>query len=259
VSSPNKDRSAILNKVGEYLAIKPWCTPQQAVASVCDAIRYTWGFPVGDYSGGVAEVIEKTKDEGYLLDRLANFWPRPDFKGITSVWRTPEGQFFEQQFHIAESCHARDFTFQMYDRFRQPGVSTEERQEIRALIREIMAAVPVPPGAEGILPHPLPPPGADEALPAPPPLTCPAAQVSWYAVTELRGGQFRAVARRTVAAGGEHDEAFARDSRTGQMRWRPTSVIYSAERGDLAHWFTIIDEGTASLITGHLRVSYGTG
>jgi hypothetical protein len=83
--------------------------------------------------------------------------------------------------------------------------------------------------------------------------------VSWYAVTELRGDQFRAVARRTVAAGGEHDEAFARDSRTGQMRWRPTSVIYSAERGDLAHWFTAIDERTASLITGHLGVRYGTG
>ena len=62
-----------------------------------------------------------------------------------------------------------------------------------------------------------------------------------------------------VAAGGEHDEAFARDSRTGQMRWRPTSVIYSAERGDLAHWFTAIDERTASLITGHLGVRYGTG
>ena len=36
-------------------------------------------------------------------------------------------------------------------------------------------------------------------------------------------------------------------------------MIYSAERGDLAHWFAAIDEDTATLITGQLDAAYGTG
>lgn len=258
MSSPNKERSALLDKVAEYLAVKPWLTPEEAVASVCDAIRYTWVFPASSYADGVREVVGKVRDQGNMLDRLANYWPRADFKGITSVWRSPHGQLFEQQFHVAESLHARDLTFQMYDRLRQPGTCPEERQEIRVLVREVMSYVPVPPGATGVLPHPPYPPGAEWALPRPSPLASPSPQVTWYAVTELLNDQLRAVLRRTVTPAGEYDEAFARDGRTGELRWQPTSMIYSAERGDLAHWFTLIGEDTAAVITEHLRARYGT-
>ena len=259
MSSPNKDRDALLAKVAEYLAVKPWCSAEHAVASICDAIRYTWCIPIDVYAEGAAEVIEKTRQQDYPLIRLANFWTRADFKGITAVWYAPQDQLFEQQFHIAESIHARDFTFPMYDRFRDPRTSPEERQEIRALVREVYAAVPVPPGATDVRPGPFYPPGAEDALREATPLTSAVPQVTWYAVTELFGVHPHAVLRRTVAANGERDEAFARDSRTGRMRWQPTTMIYSAERGDLAHWFAAIDEDTATLITGHLDAAYGTG
>lgn len=254
MTSPLKDPDAFKAKVYEYLEVKPWRTPEQAVATICDGIRYTWGFPIADYTAGIAEIVAKTRQNGYCLERLANFWLSPDFTGVTSVWRTPEGQLFEQQFHIAESLHARDFTFQMYERMRHPQACDQERAEIRALVREVIAAVPVPPGAVGI-------PAQAVRLPAPTPTTSAVTQVSRYVITDLPAEpgdlSSRGLVRRTVSEAGEHDEAFCRDERAGEMRWKPTSLLYSAERGDLAHQFTAVDEATAADIAGQLTQAYG--
>jgi hypothetical protein len=113
VTSPQKDRDVLIAKVTEYLIVKPWLTPDEAVATVCDAIRYSWVIPAGEYTAGVHELIQQIRDQDFRLERLASFWGGPDFKGTTSVWRSADGQLFEQQFHVAESRHARDFTFRM--------------------------------------------------------------------------------------------------------------------------------------------------
>jgi hypothetical protein len=226
VTSPLKDRHALIAKVTEYLIVKPWLT-----------------------AAGVYELIQNMRDQDFSLERLANFWGRPDFKGITSVWRSADGKLFEQQFHVAESRHARDFTFGMYDRMRQAETRPEERAEIRALIRDVMAAVPVPPGAAGIPPFP---PSAAPARPeTPPPVG-----VAWHAATDLLAAgdhSPRAILRRTITENGELDEALGRDDRVGQMRWLPTSLLYSAERGDLAHWFSLVSQADAATFTQDLR------
>ncbi len=246
MTSPLKDPGAFKAKACEYMEAKPWLTPQRAVATICDGIRYTWGFPMADYTPGISEIVAKTQENGHHLERLANFWLSPDFKGVTSVWRTTEGQLFEQQFHIAESLHARDFTFQMYERMRHPHAYDQERAEIRALVREVMAAVPIPPGALGI-------PAQAVSLPAPTPIALP--QIMRYVFTDLTDMSSRGLVRRTVTDMGEHDEAFCR--RLDGMRWQPTSLLYSAERGDLAHRFTAVDEATAGDITARLTRAYG--
>ena len=247
MSSPLKDHDALIAKVTEYLIVKPWLTPDEAVATVCDAIRYSWVIPASEYTDGVHGLVQQMHDQDFRLERLANFWGSPDFKGVTSVWRSADGKLFEQQFHVAESSHARDFTFQMYDRMRQPGTSAGERGQIRALLRDVMAAVPVPPGAIGISPFP---PSSGGILSGPP-----AVGVSWYAATDLLAGpadRSRAVLRRTVTNRGEHDQAFGKNGRSGEMRWAPTSLLYSAERGDLAHWFSAVSEDDAATVIDHL-------
>lgn len=264
MTSPLKDRDALIAKVTEYRAVKPWLTPGEAVAGVCDAIRYGWVIPAGEYTAGVHELIQKLRDQSFRLERLANFWGGPDFKGITSVWRSADGKLFEQQFHIPESRHARDFTFRMYDRMRQPGTSPGYRTEIRALIREVMAAVPVPPGAAAMAPFP---PGSGPMLPEPdfqpgsrPTAALPTPHVRWYAATDLLAGPAdrspRAILRRTVTGYGEHDEAFGRYG-PGRLRWGPTSLLYSAERGDLAHWFSAVSEDDAATIAEQIRRTCG--
>jgi hypothetical protein len=146
----------------------------------------------------------------------------------------------------------------MYDRMRQPGTSPGYRTEIRALIREVMAAVPVPPGATAIALFPA---GSGPMLPGPerqpesqPTVTPP--NVRWYAATDLLTGPVdrphRAILRRTVTASGEHDEAFGHYG-PGPLRWGPTGLLYSAERGDLAHWFSAVSEDDAAAIAEQLR------
>ena len=268
MTSPLKDRDTLITKVTEYLAVKPWLLPDQAVAAVCDAIRYSWVIPAGEYAAGVHELVQRLRDQDFRLERLANFWAAPDFKGITSVWRSADGKLFEQQFHNPESRHARDLTFRMYDRMRQPGISPGYRTKIRALIREVMEAIPVPPGAAVIAPFP---PGSGPVLPEPegqperhpesqPAATPPTPNVRWYAATDLltgpAGRSHRAILRRTVTESGENDEAFGQYE-PGQMRWGPTSLLYSAERGDLAHWFSAVSEGDAATIADQLRRTCG--
>jgi hypothetical protein len=141
---------------------------------------------------------------------------------------------------------------------RQPGTSPGYRTEIRALIREVMAAVPVPPGANAI---PGFPPGSGSAAPEPEPAAAPAtANVRWYAATDLLAGPGDrppcAILRRTVTEDGERDEAFGQYG-PGQIRWGPTSLLYSAERGDLAHWFGAVSEDDAATIIEQLRRTCG--
>ena len=59
--------------------------------------------------------------------------------------------------------------------------------------------------------------------------------------------------RRIISADGERDQAFCRDNRTGEFGWNTTSLLYSAERGDLAHQFTPISEDEAAQIAARLR------
>jgi hypothetical protein len=148
----------------------------------------------------------------------------------------------------------------MYDRMRQAGTSPGYRTEIRALIREVMAAVPVPPGAAAIAPFPPgsgPMPPEPEFRPEPEPTaTPPTPNVRWYAATGLLAGPAdrapRAILRRTVTEYGEHDEAFGQYD-PGPLRWGPTPFLYSAERGDLAHWFSAVSEDGAAVIKEQVR------
>ncbi len=68
----------------------------------------------------------------------------------------------------------------------------------------------------------------------------------------------RAILRRTVDEYGEHDEAFGRYG-PGPLRWGRTSVLYSAERGDLAHWFSEVSEDDAAVIREQVRRTAESG
>ncbi len=298
-----KDEDSFKGKVARYLEAKPGQSVEQVIATICDAIRYTWVFPQDAYAPGVPHTVESMTSRGYALDRLRNFWGSPEFRGISSVWRMQDdSRLFEQQYHIEESLHARELTFRGYERQRDSRTSPEEKKELRAFVREVMAAVPIPPGALGIPDYPpardvpgtgsggpgttdvpagvprladLPGmPGVAETAAAIPGLTLISVEhpplyprggtgdmVTHYAIVDdFSSRQHPAgVVRRTVSPQGEQDEAFCRDNFSGELGWKATSLLYSAERGDLAHEFPEISQDEADQIVEQIRATLGAG
>ncbi|HEY1622823.1 MAG TPA: hypothetical protein VGG16_03415 [Streptosporangiaceae bacterium] len=62
------------------------------------------------------------------------------------------------------------------------------------------------------------------------------------------------VVRRVKSDGGQRDEAFGRD-----LAWSHTSLLYSAERGNLDNQFVEIGEEEADRIVARIRASVAGG
>jgi hypothetical protein len=62
------------------------------------------------------------------------------------------------------------------------------------------------------------------------------------------------VIRRVKHSGGQRDEVLARD-----LTWKPSSLLYSAERGDLTNDMIPISEEEAERIVSRIRAAVGGG
>lgn len=78
-------------------------------------------------------------------------------------------------------------------------------------------------------------------------------KVTFYAIIDELSSRARpaGVLRRVYfEAGGRRDEAFSRD-----LVWKPTTLLVSAERGDLKNEFVEISEDEANQIVDRIRAA----
>jgi hypothetical protein len=77
-------------------------------------------------------------------------------------------------------------------------------------------------------------------------------QITYYAIVDDLSSRENpaGVLRRIVHDGGQRDEAFGRD-----LRWSHTSLLYSAERGNLDNKFFEISEEEAERIVARIRAT----
>lgn len=150
-----KGQDRIMEKVATALEEQPNLTPKEALASVKDAIRYTFQYTEENYTAGVHADVDRLKAEGFELVELRNSWPCEEYKGINSRWQVRDsGQLFEVQFHTQISFEAKQLTHPAYERIRNPTTTDAEVRELRTFQRRVNAEVPHPPGAVGIPEHP---------------------------------------------------------------------------------------------------------
>jgi hypothetical protein len=243
-----KERDRIKDKVAESLAVKGR-TVAEAMKLIPDAIRYAFQYHEADYSRHLRGDITLTQQHGSELVRLRNFWRGDQYKGISSLWRHCDtGQLFELQFHTEASFHAMTFTAQFpYARLRSPQTCAQEELELEAFQREVYASVPVPPGADDISGYPdrddweIP---GRRAIPGP--------DVMYYAIVDDLSSRDRpaGVLRRSYRDGGRRDEAFTRD-----LAWHRSSLLISAERGDLENELVRIAAEEASRLVDRIAQS----
>jgi hypothetical protein len=130
-------------------------SPEEAVSSVSDAIRYTFQYREDRYTQGVWADLGRLKDQGFELDKLKNSWSGEQYKGINSQWIEPDtGQRFEVQFHTRISFEAKQLTHGAYERLRTQQADEFEKMVLKAFQQRISAEIPVPPGAADIPDYP---------------------------------------------------------------------------------------------------------
>lgn len=188
--------------------------PDLALAAVTDAVRYTLVYPDTGYGAGVQADSERLAALGCdLIDRKAGPQARAR-TGVTTVWRAPVAlTLFEVQFHSPVSYSARERSFPLYARLREPQASDLERAELVATHRAIYSA-----GEGAPLPVRLARARSERE------------RVTYYAIRDARATAERpaGLARRIEHHLGQRDEAFGYD-----QTWRHTFLLYAAERGGL--------------------------
>jgi hypothetical protein len=133
-------------------------TVEQAISLVPDAIRYTFQYREARYTQSVWMDIGRLNDQGFLLQKLRNYWSDEKYSGINSQWRDPDSdQLFEVQFHTRISFEAKQLTHHAYERLRAPQPNKPDKFEqmvLEAFEKKVTADVPVPPGATDIPDYP---------------------------------------------------------------------------------------------------------
>ncbi len=133
-------------------------TAEQAVFLIPDTIRYTFQYQEDRYTQGVWMDIGRLNDQGFVLQKLRNYWSDEKYNGINSQWIDPDsGQRFEVQFHTSISFEAKQLTHLAYERLRTPQPNKPDKFEqmvLEAFEKKVTADVPAPPGAADIPDYP---------------------------------------------------------------------------------------------------------
>jgi hypothetical protein len=118
----------------------------EVASKISDAVRYTICLTGEDYVGGYVEIRQKIESAGYQMIYSKNHWlDDPEYKGVNTRWRTPDGGRFELQFHTAESFYAKEnLTHDSYDRLRAPDSLRAEQRELHAYQRLVSGAIQRP-------------------------------------------------------------------------------------------------------------------
>ena len=236
-----KSPEVIWMRIAEDIRVKGH-TVDEGFAIVNDAIRYTFQYPGDRYSEGVEDDLRKLTGSGFTLVKLKNAWEWPEYKGIISCWRESTGVLFEVQFHTLPSYEAWQLTQPAYERLRNPATSDAERAELRSFIRKVYGSFG--PGSSA----PASTAGASGVSASG--VSASAEKVTYYAIADSLSSRESpaGVLRRIEHGGGERDEAFGRD-----LAWRPTFLLYSAERGNLDNDMPVISEDEADRIVARIR------
>jgi hypothetical protein len=149
-----KGRDRLAEKVNKAMTERAR-TVDQAVATIKDAIRYTFCYSDDRYTEGVYADCERVERAGFKHVDRRNSWDAEEYKGINSRWRVPgSGQLFEIQFHTQASLDAKEDTHWAYEKLRDPATSKAEQESLSAYQREMTSHIPIPPGALDIPGYP---------------------------------------------------------------------------------------------------------
>jgi hypothetical protein len=146
-----KGEDRLKEKVADEMRSTPGITPGQALATIADAVRFTFTYKESAYTAGVRKDVERLEAVGFTQVERRNTWSSEQYKGINTRWREPDsGVIFEVQFHTQASLEAKELTHEAYEGIRtldgESAESVHEVTELKKFQRQVNGNVPIPPG-----------------------------------------------------------------------------------------------------------------
>ena len=123
-------------------------TYEEAARGVMDIIRYTQAGTPDTLTINYLLTKGILEDRGYKLCRIRNSWrtftKTAPYRGVNTIFVSPDGVYFELQFHTAESLVAKEADHYYYEIRRDPRTSEEKRQYYADLGYKIFADLTEP-------------------------------------------------------------------------------------------------------------------
>jgi len=141
-----KGDDRLKEKVAEKIEHEPGQSMADPLKGINDAIRYTFCSESTSYEKTYWAIKGLLEQRGYTMFYGKNHWrDDPEYKGINTRWKSPDGQRFEVQFHTAESFHAKQsITHNSYERVRNNLTGRAERRELESLQMEVVRWIESP-------------------------------------------------------------------------------------------------------------------
>jgi hypothetical protein len=146
-----KGKDRLKEKVADEMRSTPGITPTQAMASIADAVRFTFTHEESTYTTGVRKDVEQLEAAGFVQVERRNTWRSDQYKGINTRWREPDsGVIFEVQFHTQASLEAKELTHEAYECIRsindESPEGIREASELKKFQHQVSGMVSIPPG-----------------------------------------------------------------------------------------------------------------
>lgn len=123
---------------------------EAAAANMGDIIRHTVSFGETDYEGGMSNMVEALKADGYVV-KVKNFWKDGDpYQGV-NINLTKDGVKTELQFHTPESLSTKEKNHVDYETYRLPTTPKSVRAELFRKMTEAANRIPKPKDYEKLL------------------------------------------------------------------------------------------------------------
>lgn len=134
-STENISRS-LIKVINEF----PHITIEEAILSICDALRYTLVIDEDEYQEKVLEKIQILKNLGYEMTHLKNAWGNPLYQGINIGFKNKTDIEFEVQFHTEASYMVKDkINHIFYEITRNNTTSIDSRFFASEIMKEVQS------------------------------------------------------------------------------------------------------------------------
>jgi hypothetical protein len=134
----------LITKATDRVNPKP---PEKYGPTFPDALRYTMLFKPKEYMGKTKETLDALEAAGHKVVEKSNMWsPDNTYKGINVKMQTPDGLFWELQFHTPDSYRTKDRNHLMYEVARSDNSTPLDEAEAEWRMHDSWRAVEDPAG-----------------------------------------------------------------------------------------------------------------
>ena len=124
---------------------------EDAAKGINDTIRYTMISSSGSFSNNYSRTVRALTRKGYSELKTKNYYSmyyegKVKHKALQSIFKSPDGQTFEVQFHTTSSQAAKELKLPLYNERRKAGNTPERNAELERQMVDLAERVTNPKG-----------------------------------------------------------------------------------------------------------------